>query len=92
MLHLLDAEGTTLARAEYDGPTWMPDNPDAEPQLVTRRPLADPGEAETLERLPLPHDPVWLFLDPGFKQGRMSTVSRWVPLTRHCQNLQASPC
>lgn len=29
VLHLLDAEGATLARAEYDGSVWMPGDPDA---------------------------------------------------------------
>ncbi|WP_127361671.1 hypothetical protein [Actinacidiphila soli] len=30
VLHLLDAEGNTLASAEYDGPVWMPGDADAE--------------------------------------------------------------
>ncbi|WP_086708925.1 type II toxin-antitoxin system Phd/YefM family antitoxin [Streptomyces antimycoticus] len=30
VLHLLDAEGNTLARAEYDGPMWMPNDPAAQ--------------------------------------------------------------
>ncbi|MBU3865566.1 type II toxin-antitoxin system prevent-host-death family antitoxin [Streptomyces sp. 4503] len=30
VLHLLDAEGTTLASTEYDGPVWMPGDPDAD--------------------------------------------------------------
>jgi len=29
VLHLLNAEGNTLARAEYDGPVWIPGDPDA---------------------------------------------------------------
>jgi prevent-host-death family protein len=30
VLHLLDAEGTTLARAEFDGPVHIPGDPDAD--------------------------------------------------------------
>ncbi|MFE3557274.1 type II toxin-antitoxin system Phd/YefM family antitoxin [Streptomyces sp. NPDC059193] len=30
VLHLLDTEGNTLARADYDGPLWIPGDPDAD--------------------------------------------------------------